>query len=329
MNVKCQASCSKCYHEKGRAQEFDANDLIWFCTSCKKNFLCDIGIAQSYNNRGEIVYSCNICRNPLIQEEVDKSIIAKKSVLGDHLKIEDLYQKLMGSGKKKKTTKRWWRRPIKQTTTITAYEQSQISELCDVDGLTVPIILELAHDFKIKNLENYYKTREISELLPKLAREDPKIIPFLYSSLLKLESNPRAFELRFAVFCTSHLSGKSKIKITQKSTLGNCDIKIVEASGEETWIYCVEEDMDIDNLENLAKRVFSVDFKDFPELKSIFLVAKSFSYLAKGLILKYQSVLTGIDTLANNNSTEMWPSIPLMLWQPIPGKISFQKVSLQ
>lgn len=77
MKVKCQASCSKCYHEKGRTQEFDSNDLIWFCTSCKQNLLCDIGIARGYDHAGKVMYSCNICGRPLIKEEVDKSIIAK------------------------------------------------------------------------------------------------------------------------------------------------------------------------------------------------------------------------------------------------------------
>ncbi|MFX1283232.1 MAG: hypothetical protein ACFFB5_06235 [Promethearchaeota archaeon] len=329
MKVQCQALCTKCYHEKGRTQEFDVNDLIWFCISCKKVFLCDIGVAQSYNQRGNVAHSCNICKRPLIKEEVDKTIIAKKSVPGNHLKTENLYQRLMRAEKKRKTKKRLLRRSTKQTTTLSVYEQSQISELCDVDGLTVPLILEFALDFEIKKIKDYYKNKEISELLLQLAQEDPAIIPFFYSALLKLEPNPRAFELRFAVFCSSYLSENSKIKLPPQSTSRKYDIKIVEASGTETWIYCSEKDLDIDNLENLAERVFNIKFEDFPNLKRIFLVANSFSYLAKGLIMKYQSVLTGLDSPLSESSTGKWESIPLTLWQPLPRKLLFQQVSLQ
>ena len=65
------------------------------------------------------------------------------------------------------------------------------------------------------------------------------------------------------------------------------------------------------------------------ETQSLILAAKSFSYLAKGLISKYQAILTGIDTPSNESSKEMLQSIPLLLWQPIPGKIDFQNVSLK
>lgn len=274
------------------------------------------------------MYSCNICGRSLIEEEVDKSIIAKKSVPSKRKETDDLYNKLMGSEKEGKTKKRLWRSPARKTTALTALELSQISELSDIEGLTVPIILEFIRDSKIKNLEDYNKSREMRELLLKLAQEDPAIIPFLYSSLVQLDPNPRAFELRFAVFYSSYIPKKSKIVIPHQSTIDkDCDLKIIESSGKETWIYYLEED--IDNLENLAKKVFTVDFKSYPNIKRIFLVAKSFSYLAKGLILKYQSVLTGIDTPLDEGSTEMWRSIPLLLWQSVPGKINFQNVSLK
>ncbi|UCG04204.1 MAG: hypothetical protein JSW11_09505 [Candidatus Heimdallarchaeota archaeon] len=330
MKVKCQASCSKCYHEKGRTQEYDANDLIWFCTSCKKNFLCEIGVAQGMDHEGKVFYSCNICGKPLIKEEVDKSIITKRTIPGKRPETEDLYHSLMGSKEKGKTKKRWWKKTGKPTTALSSYEQSQISELCDVEGLTIPLTLEFARDLKIQNLNNYHGNKKICDLLTRLAHEDPSFISFLFSSLIQLDSKPRAFELRFAVFCSSHISGKIEVTTSQHLSRDKvCDFKIIKPSGEETWVYCLEKDMDINNLEKLAKRVFDVNFNEFPNLKRVFLAAKSFSYLAKGLLSKYQTVLTGMDTPSIESSQEMWESVPLLLWQPIPGKIKFQNVSLE
>lgn len=330
MKVKCQASCSKCYHEKGRTQEYDVNDLIWFCTSCKKNFLCEIGVAQGYNQGGKVMYSCNICGRPLIKEEVDKSIIKKSSVPGKRPETEDLYHSLMGSKEKRKTKKRRWRKAKKRTTALSSYEQSQISELCDIEGLSIPLILELSSNFNINNLHNYKDSKEIHDLLSRFAQENSTFMPFLYSSLIQLDSTPGAFKLRFAVFCSSQMTGKYEITAFNRSTKEEgFDFKIIKSSGSETWVYCLEEDMDIDNLEKLANRVFNVNFEEFPNLKRVFLAAKSFSYLAKGLISKYQTVLTGIDTPSNESSKELWQSIPLLLWQPIPGKIDFQNVSLK
>ncbi len=325
MKVKCQASCSKCYHEKGRIQEYDVNDLIWFCTSCKKNFLCEIGVAQGYNHEGKVMYSCNICGRPLIKEEVDKSIIKKSSVPGKRTKTEDIYHNLMGTKEKRKTKKRWWKKAGKGVTALSSYEQSQISELCDVKGLKIPLIIEFISSFDMNNPQDYQDSRDIRDLLSSLAQENPTIIPFLYSSLIELDSQLDAFKLRFAVFCSSQMSGKIK----ETSTMAEgCDFKIIDSSGNETWVYCIEEDIDIDNLEKLANRVFNVNFEEFPNLKRVFLTAKSFSYLAKGLLSKYQTVVTGIDTPSNESSKELWQTIPLVLWQPIPGNTNFQNASL-
>ncbi|MFX1547144.1 MAG: hypothetical protein ACFFCU_13160 [Promethearchaeota archaeon] len=328
MKVKCQAYCSKCYHEKGRTQEYDPNDLIWFCSSCKKNFLCEIGVTQGFQV-GTTVYSCTICSRPLIKEEVDKSIITKKSVPSQQKKTRDLYQKLLVSENKFKTRK-WWQKSNTQIIPLPRLEQSQISELCDIDGLTVPLLIEFAHEFHIKNFKAYDKIKTVQELLSRLAKEDQTITSTLYSALVQRDSIPFAFKLRFAVFCNSQFKEKRRIILPHNSIdYEGYDMKLVEPSMKETWIFCLKEDIDIDNLERLAKRVFNVDFKNFPKLKEIFLVAKSFSYLAKGLLAKYQSVFTGVDTPPDESTTGLWRSIPLSLWQPKHCKNDFENVSLK
>ncbi|MFX0125380.1 MAG: hypothetical protein ACFFAE_17255 [Candidatus Hodarchaeota archaeon] len=276
------------------------------------------------------MYSCNICGRPLIKEEVDKSIIKRRSVPGKDTKTEDLYHSLMGSEGGIKTKKRWWQRAGKRVTSLSSYEQSQISELCDVEGLTIPLILEFSTGFKIDNLSHYQDRKEKRDLLFRLAHEDPIFLSFLFSSLIELDSIPGAFELRFAVFCSSQFPGRIK-KATPRESTGDegYDFRIIETTGNETWVYSLEENMDIDNLEKLANRAFNINFKEYPNLKRVFLAAKSFSYLTKGLISKYQTVLTGIDSPVNESSKETWQSIPLLLWQPMPGKIDFQNVSLE
>jgi hypothetical protein len=265
----------------------------------------------------------------LVKEEVDKSIIKKSSVPGKSSELGDLYHSLMGSKDKRKTKKKWWRKTDKQASALSRVEQSQISELCDIKGLTIPILLDLAREFDIKHQSSFGDYKDIRSLLFRLAQENQKFVPFLFSSLIQLDPNPRAFLLRFTVFCSSQISRKTRIVMSHRSKKDKSyDFKIIDPSGKETWVYCLEEDLDIDNLEKFAKRIFDVDFKEFPNLQRVYLAAKSFSYLAKGLLSKYQTVLTGIDTQSPESSQEIWQSIPLLLWQPIPGKLEFQNVSL-
>ena len=76
MKISCDAKCERCYHEKGRRQDLDENDLVFFCPSCKRIFLCEIGLGRVGLN-----YSCPYDNTIVIKEEVDKSIIQKKGVL--------------------------------------------------------------------------------------------------------------------------------------------------------------------------------------------------------------------------------------------------------
>ncbi|UCE14421.1 MAG: hypothetical protein JSV04_04395, partial [Candidatus Heimdallarchaeota archaeon] len=292
--------------------------------SCKKNYLCEIGVTRGYN-RGKEEYSCNYCGRPLIQEEVDKSIIEKKSGLTKSVETDDLYQKLRGVEKKGK--KRRWQRTTEKTPALTMFERSQISELGDVLGLDVPLILEISKEFQINKMEKQFKGTSKKELLSKFAHADPKFIPYLYSSLIKLAPDSRSFKLRFSVFWASRLPRENKIELPLPAIKNAPDIKITDSTGKETWIYCTTEDLDINNLEAFAERVFSVDFNP-SKVTQIFLVAKSFSYLAQGLIMKYQSVLAGIDESPAEDSSKLWNSIPLVIWQEVPGKLEFQNVSL-
>ncbi|MHA2293911.1 MAG: hypothetical protein ACXACK_17270 [Candidatus Hodarchaeales archaeon] len=322
--MSCEARCSKCYFKGGRRQDFDENDLIWYCSQCKKVYFCDIGLTRSYDHQNKLKYSCPHCGSLLINEEVDKIIIDKKMVPKKSTESHEVYHQLMSSSSEKTKKEKFWRRSSSQGRSINAFEHSQISELNDVKGLTLPLIFEFTKRFKIKNFNSLIKIKSKRELLSKLAEKNEKIIPFLYSALFGTEPTHLAFELRFGVFISSKVSGESKILL---STDDKCDLTLVEPSGDETLIYCVEENLDLDNLELIARKAFSGDFKKSPKMKRIFLVAKSFSYIAIRMIKKYQSVLTGIEVAPEDKSNQLLYSLPIILWQPTPNNNIFEKIS--
>lgn len=320
MKLKCEASCATCYFTGGRRQDFDENDLIYFCQSCKRFYFCDIGLA-----RGGADYLCPVCNVKLRKEEVDKIIIAKGLIPRGTTSKDphDMYHKVMGSTKK---MKKKHKKKQKQAGSLTAYELSQISELIDIEGLTIPLILELAQtNFGIESSKKLKKIKTKRELLTVLTEIDFTILPFLYSSLFQFNSNIEALKLRFAVFCITFPDFKDISLRSRSSSKGNYDIKLIDSSGKNSWVYFTDRDLDLKSLEVLANRAFSMDFRKFPNLVRILIVAPSISYMAKGMINKFQSIFTGMD----DTSTEInWRSIPVHLFEEVPRKIEFRKISL-
>ncbi|MFX0152453.1 MAG: hypothetical protein ACFFAJ_16820, partial [Candidatus Hodarchaeota archaeon] len=310
MKMKCEATCATCYFPGGRRQEFGENDLLWFCNSCRKFFFCDVGLGRS--SRG---YSCPFCTGSLVKEEVDKGLIAKglTPIGQSSSETHEMYHKVMGSSK---TKKGFWRRNKKEKKSLTAYEHSQISELGDIEGLTIPLILELARTFKIDNLKNFQKIQSKKDLLSQLAEKHDKIIPFLYSTLFQFESGPNEIQLRFAVFCPNIISNLNRIVLAESSqSKRKYDLSIIDSNDKETWVYCLDEVIDLNNLETLVNKALTIDFKKFPNVLRVFLVARTFSFLARGMIKKYQTILTGIEDEDDLASSELWRSIPIFLFE--------------
>jgi hypothetical protein len=323
VKLKCEASCATCYFTGGRRQEFGENDLLWFCNGCRKFFFCDIGLGRS--SRG---FSCPFCDVFLVKEEVDKGLIAKglTPIGQSSSETHEMYHKVMGSSK---TKKRFWSRNKKEKKSLTAYEHSQISELGDIEGLTIPLILELARTFKIDNIKKFQKIKSKRELLSQLAEKNDEIIPFLYSTLFQFESGPNEIQLRFAVFCPEIIPNLNEIRLTEssKSEL-EYDLKLIDSNEKVTWVYCLDEVIDLNNLETLVNKALTIDFKKFPNVSRVFLVAQTFSFMARGMIKKYQTVLTGIEDEDNLASSELWRSIPIFLFESTKGVLEFKKVPL-
>lgn len=322
MKVSCQATCQKCYHELGRRQDLDVNDLVWRCTSCNRIYLCDIGLARLATS-----FSCPYDHTVVIKEEVDKSMIKKEGIPGaNDQRTEDLYHKLITQDKKSK--KKAIKHSKKSSKVLSTILRSKISELNDIDQLNIPLLIEITklQKFNIKNTEKLKKCKLKKEFLELLGSENGEIIDFLYSALFKLERIPYALEIRFAVFIPFILSNISRIEIYETGSSKH-NLHLINTIGDETLVYCMDEDLDLKDIEKLANDVFSIDFKKYHKVKSVFLVANSFSYMAKGLIKKYESALTAMNEKPSKKSTKLFKSIPISMWQPIPRKLEFQNVS--
>lgn len=323
MKVSCQATCQKCYHELGRRQDLDVNDLVWHCTSCNRIYLCDIGLARLGTS-----FSCPFDHTVVIKEEVDKSMIKKEGIPGaNDQKTEDLYHKFTTQDKKsKKKTKKHSKGSSK---ILNTFLRSKISELNDIDQLTIPFLLQLVNipAFKIKSLDKLMKIKTRMGFLEALGIQNEGIINFLYAALFNFERIPYALETRFAVFIPFILSNIDRIEIYETGSSKH-NLHLINTTGDETLVYCMDDDLDIKDIEKLANDVFSIDFEKYPKVKRVFLVANSFSYMAKGLIKKYESALTAMNEEPSRQSSNLFKSIPISIWQPNPRKLEFQNVSM-
>ncbi|MHA2096419.1 MAG: hypothetical protein ACW98F_17510 [Candidatus Hodarchaeales archaeon] len=322
MKISCDAKCERCYHEKGRRQDLDENDLVFFCPSCKRIFLCEIGLARVDKN-----YSCPFDNTIVVREEVDKSIIQKKSLPVRNVKAtssEEMYHSLIGDKEEKKKKKRFWKRSG-SSESLTAYHHSKISELNDIDNLKIDLLIEIAKWREVKNIENLKKISKKLEFLDRLGREKEELIDHIYAVLLKLEDAPKALELRFAVFVATVIANPSQILITSHNN--PCDMTVVDDKGLETWVFFTNDNIDLHNLEDFTKRALNIDLKKYPKIKDIYFVARKFSYVASGMMKKFQGAFTGIETLESDGTLNVSRSIPLSVWQPIDGKITFQNVT--
>ena len=85
-----------------------------------------------------------------------------------------------------------------------------------------------------------------------------------------------------------------------------CDIRIHNQQGDEYWIFCTDQDIDLHNIDDFIKKAVNTDYKEYPTVKEIYFVAKKFSYVAKGMIAKFKPVFTGIEELDEDGIPIEW-----------------------
>ena len=321
MKISCDAQCERCYHEKGRRQDLDVNDLVLFCPSCKRMYLCEIGLARIGTE-----YYCPFDNTIVIQEEVDKSIIQMKGIPGENQAAsEEMYHRLVGGKEEKKKKSRFNLRGGSSTKTLSAYHHSKVSELNDIENLTHKLILEVAQDQNIQNVQKFKNIKSKKELLDRLGQENAKILDYLYSALYKFEDVPKSLEIRFAVFALSAIPSIRSIGLTDQSL--KCDMRIIDSQGNEIWIFCTDQVIDLPDIDKYIEKAKELNYKDYPSVTGIYFISKKFTYVAKGMLAKFQSAFTGIEHTQADGTVDVTRSIPLTLWEPIPGKIAFRNVS--
>lgn len=319
--MKCEAICGVCYFSGGRMQEFDENDLLWFCEVCKRIFFCEVGLGHDYNYLGKTSFSCPQCRTPLIKQEVDKIIIAKKMHTSRKMESHEIYHQLM-TKKVEKQKLHLFHRNTKPKVSVLLL--SQISELNDINGLDNDLILEAGRSYKLE-LNKLGKIKKKKDLLKEIAQVDEKFLEYLYNAIFNFDESLEAFKLRIAIYFSQ--MDRNKVKIYFSNEKSNFfDLKIISDSDDEIWIFCTEYDLDVGNLERLANRAFSVDYAKNPQIKAVYIIAKSFSYMALSMIDKYQSALTAVNEAPENESSSFWKTLPIVLWKEVPQKLEFHKV---
>lgn len=317
MKMSCEATCAKCYLAGGRRQEFpDPNAKVWFCQNCRKVFFCEIGLGRGFDYSGNTVYSCPHCSTSLGKEEIDKILIAKGGAPAKSTESQDVYQKTMKG--------RWSESSSSDVSVTTA---AKISELSDFKGLTIPLLKNIAQNHKIQNktLDKLEKRATSSrDFLTGLGGQSPELIAFLFSVLKRQESLSHSLQTRFAVFCAEDMAQKfHAIEIAPFSGNPTYNLRLIDSDSKEIWVYTLDENVDVDNLESYVQRVLQTDFLDYPFVREIFLVARSFSFMAKGMLKKYQSAISG----AHDHHQTF--SLPIVLWQPIPNRFGFQAAPVE
>jgi hypothetical protein len=262
----------------------------------------------------------------VIQEEVDKSIIQMKGIPGeDQGASEEMYHKLVGGKEEQKKKSRFSQRGGSSTKTLSAYHHSKISELTDIENLSHKLILEVAQDQNIPNINNYKGIKSKKELLDRLGQKNVKLIDYLYSALFTLEDMPKGLEIRFAVFAPSIIPNIQSIQLADQSL--KSDLRIINTQGKEIWAFCTDQVIDLPDIDKYIEKAREINYKDYPLVTQIYFISKKFTYVARGMLSKFQSAFTGIEHTLADGTVDVTRSIPLFLWEPEVGKIAFKNVS--
>jgi hypothetical protein len=208
---------------------------------------------------------------------------------------------------------------------LSAYHHSKVSELSDIENLTNELIIEVAADHNIPNVEQLGQIQSKKELLDRLGNQNAKVIDYLYSALFNFDDVPKALEIRFAVFAPSQIPNIKSIQIADPSL--QSDIRIVNTQGKEIWIFCSDQVIDLPDIDKYIEKAKDINYNDYPLVAQIYFISKKFTYVARGMLAKFQSAFTGIEQLQADGSVDVTRSIPLSLWEPIAGKITFKNVS--
>ena len=142
---------------------------------------------------------------------------------------------------------------------------------------------------------------------------------------MAFEDVPKALEIRFAVFAPVVIPNIKSIQLADQSL--KSDIRIIDTQGKEIWIFCTDQAIDLPDIDKYIEKAKEIDYNDYPLVTHIYFISKKFTYMAKGMLAKFQSAFTGIEQTQADGTVDITRSIPLSLWEPEAGKIAFKNVS--
>jgi hypothetical protein len=190
---------------------------------------------------------------------------------------------------------------------VSTYHRSLIDEIRHISGLTPQIISNFAREFGIGEtiILNLSGGRE--EILLTLASLQPKFIEILYAILIGRDpSIEGGIALRFTVYSENI----GDIVFIQPSGAlvesGPFDLIAYDHQGMMIWIFCLQGTVDADDIGKIVSPVLNQSLDNFKGISAIYIIAQSFSWVAKQILKKYQGIVI--------REGEKTRTIPFKLW---------------
>jgi hypothetical protein len=193
------------------------------------------------------------------------------------------------------------------TKSVSTYHQSLIDEIRHISGLSPQIISNFAREYGISEMiiSNLSGGRE--EILLTLASLQPKFIEILYAVLIGRDpSIEGGLALRFTVYSQNI----GDIVFIQPSGAlvesGPFDLIAYDHEGMMIWIFCIQGPIDAGDISKIVTPILNQTIDEFQGMSNIYIVAQSFSWVAKQILKKYQGIVI--------REGEKTRTIPFKLW---------------
>ena len=194
-----------------------------------------------------------------------------------------------------------------ETKAVSFYHRSLIDELSFISGLTPQVICNFAREYGISETIISKLDGEREEVLNILSSLQPTFIEILHAILIGRDpSIEGGLALRFTVFAENI----GEIVFIQPSGAlvesGPFDLIGYDHQGMMVWIFCIQGKIDADDISKIVSPVLNQKLDEFKGISSIYMVANSFSWVAKELLKKYKGIVV--------NEGEKTRTIPFKLW---------------
>ncbi len=303
----CDSKCRPCVFEGGPSREISDQFEAHYCPTCRKAFFCEVGVIQHFSSPNNVSYSCVDCNVPLLLKPLDEI-----SMLQARFSLKSQSHTSRMSYKQKFTPKKELESlkslsMLYDTKTVSTYHRSLIDEIRQISGLLPQIISNFAREYGISETIISNLSGEREEILLTLASLQPKFIEILYAVLIGRDpSIEGGLALRFTVYSQNI----GDIVFIQPSGAliesGPFDLIAYDHQGMMIWIFCLQGTVDAAEISKIVNPILNQTLDEFKGISSIYIVAQSFSWVAKQVLKKYQGIVI--------REGEEPRTIPFKLW---------------